>query len=259
MKIPVENTNILGDINKQLLGLTDEHIHYFTADNLSNQSLINDKEQKSAQAQLKSNIGIHHQMVAAFELLRKSAKTAGIELKIASGFRSFDRQLHIWNNKFEGNTPIKKANNDLVDITHLSNWEITQAILLFSALPGASRHHWGCDIDVYAPNLLASGKSLQLEPWEYQPSGPMAKLSTWLTQYAAKFGFYLPYDCYRGGVAAEPWHLSYAPLARQYQSAFTAQALQACLTNTDISGKTAIIDNLPEITEQYIINVNTRM
>lgn len=234
MKTSQANLSVIGDIGKQLLGLTDEHIHYFN----------NDK------------IGIHHQMVTAFESMRKSAETEGIELKIASGFRSFERQLHIWNNKFNGNTPVKKADGDTVDISHLSDWEITQAILLFSALPGASRHHWGCDIDVYAPNLLAAGTSLQLEPWEYQASGPMAKLSAWLTLHAAEFGFYLPYDCYRDGVAAEPWHLSYAPLARQYQSAFTAQALQACLTNTEISGKTAIIDNLSDITEQYINNVN---
>ncbi|HCH69739.1 MAG TPA: D-alanyl-D-alanine carboxypeptidase [Colwellia sp.] len=262
--MPTNNITILGDINKQLLGLTDQHIHYLaneclTKKNPPNKSLANDNARKPIQALSKSTIGIHQQMNAAFKALRHSAKTAGIDLKIASGFRSFERQLQIWNSKFSGKATIKKANGEIVDISRLSDWEIIEAILLYSALPGASRHHWGCDIDVYAPNLLANGESLQLEPWEYQQSGPMAALSSWLTQHAAEFGFYLPYDCYRGGIAAEPWHLSFAPLATQYQATFKLQALQACLINTDIAGKMVIIDNLTEIAKRYINNVNTRL
>jgi LAS superfamily LD-carboxypeptidase LdcB len=257
--MPTENITILGDIDKQCLGLTDQHIVYLTKNNLTNNNLVNDNTKKPKQASSKQNIGIHQQMCAAFEALQLSAHTAGLELEIASGFRSFDRQLKIWNNKFTGYTAIKKANGETLNIDGLSELEIIEGILLYSALPGASRHHWGSDIDVYAPNLLASGESLQLEPWEYQQSGPMAQLSTWLIQHAAEFGFYLPYDCYRGGIAAEPWHLSFAPLAKQYQTVFNLQALQECLINTNIAGKMNIIDNLPEITKRYINNVNTKV
>jgi LAS superfamily LD-carboxypeptidase LdcB len=239
MGMPNKNVTITGDLTKQLLGLTDQQIQYFSNNNL------------------KSKVGIHQQMCAAFESLSASAKTAGIDLKIASGFRTFERQLHIWNNKFNGNTAIKNANSKTVEITHLSDWQIVEAILLYSALPGASRHHWGCDIDVYAPNLLSANESLQLEPWEYQQSGPMEKLSTWLNKNASKFGFYLPYDCFRGGVAEEPWHLSFAPLATQYQTIFTLESLSACLLTTEIAGKETIIANLPKIAERYINNVNT--
>lgn len=252
-----ENIIVLGDIDKQLLGLTDQHIHYLTNKRLVNESLTNDNAIGAVQASSKPPIGIHQQMCTAFEALRKSAETAGIELKIASGFRSFERQLQIWNNKFIGNTAIKKTNGEIVDISRLSDWQIIEAILLYSALPGASRHHWGSDIDVYAPNLLTSGESLQLEPWEYQESGPMEKLSTWLTQHAADFGFYLPYDFFRGGIAEEPWHLSFAPLAKQYQATFTLKALHDCLLNSDIAGKTVIIENLTDIAQRYINNTNT--
>ncbi len=242
---------LLGDVNKQLLGLTDQHIHY-----LSNKPLVIKSANKPAETSLRSNIGIHQQMRSAFKALKYSAQTTGIEIRIASGFRSFERQLQIWNNKFIGNIAIKTANGETVDINALSDWEIVEAMLLYSALPGASRHHWGCDIDVYAPNLLAFGAQLQLEPWEYQLSGPMAKLSSWLAEHAAQFGFYLPYDCYRGGIATEPWHLSFAPLAKQYQTSFNIQTLQAFLMNTDIRGKAVIIDNLSEIAKRYINNVN---
>lgn len=262
MFIPTNDVTVLGDIDKQLLGVTDQHIHYLSHPSLTNKSLPHnsastDTVSKSVNAPSKSNIGIHLQMRTAFEALKQSAETAGIELKIASGFRSFERQLQIWNNKFIGNTAIKKGNGETVDISRLSDWQIIEAILLYSALPGASRHHWGCDIDVYAPNLLSAGESLQLEPWEYQQSGPMEKLSTWLNQHAEEFGFYFPYDTYRGGVAAEPWHLSFVPLSAQYQAQFNLQTLQACLLNTDIGGKTAIIDNLAEIEKRFINNVNT--
>ena len=257
--MPKSNKTISGDISKQLLGMTSEHIHFLTKDDFTDKEALIDKTGKPNQTSPKSNIGIHHQMLTAFSALSHSAKSAGIELKIASGFRSFDRQLHIWNNKFIGKTAIKKANGEIVDISRLSDWQITEAILLYSALPGASRHHWGCDIDVYAPNLLAAGESLQLEPWEYQQSGPMAKLSTWLTENVEEHGFYLPYDSFRGGVAAEPWHLSFAPLAKQYQSIFDIQALSACLQKTDIAGKLIITDNLTEIARRYINNVNTQV
>jgi len=263
----INNITIVGDIDKQLLGLTDQHIHYLTKHsigseclvnkNLADKNLANHNVMKPVQASSMSTIGIHQQINSAFKALKRSAKTAGIELKIASGFRSFERQLQIWNNKFTGRTTIKKSNGETVDISRLSDEKIIEAILLYSALPGASRHHWGCDIDVYAPNLLAAGESLQLEPWEYQQSGPMGKLSLWLTQHAAEFGFYLPYSCYRGGVAAEPWHLSFVPLAKQYQAIFNLQSLQECLINTDIAGKRVIINNLTEIEKRYINNVNT--
>jgi LAS superfamily LD-carboxypeptidase LdcB len=253
---PKTNMTISGDIVNQLLGLTSEHIYFLTKDDFTDKETVNDKTRKQTQLSPKSNIGIHHQMLTAFKALSLSAKKAGLELKIASGFRSFDRQLHIWNNKFIGKTAIKKANGEVVDISLMSDWQIIEAILLYSALPGASRHHWGCDIDVYAPNLLEDNQTLQLEPWEYAPSGPMEKLSYWLTENAEEHGFYLPYDSFRGGIAAEPWHLSYAPIAKQYQSKFCVDLLRELILQTDIAGKETIIENLLKIYKHYINNVN---
>jgi len=236
----------ISDISAQVLGLTDKHIHFF--EHATTQGIEKPANSKT--------LGIHQLMLSDFQALVRSAAKADIEIKIASGFRSFERQLLIWNNKFLGKISIKNIDGDPINISKLNDFEIVEAILLFSALPGASRHHWGSDIDIYAANLL-DGRTLQLEPWEYGPSGPMAKLSTWLADNAGKYGFYLPYDCFRGGIAAEPWHLSYAPLAKEYQSAISVELLQQCLLQTDILGKKAIIENLPEILNRYINNVNT--
>ncbi len=216
----------------QLTGKSDEHIHWFS-----------------------EHTGIHQQVVEPWQQLCHAAKKQGHHLTIASGFRSFDRQLSIWNRKFTGELVIKNIENNIIDIDQLTDKEIAQAILTFSALPGASRHHWGTDIDFYDKHLLVDGQSLQLEPWEYQTAGPFAALTTWLKENAQKFGFYFPYDKYRGGIAQEPWHLSYYPLAKTYQEALNREHLAQCLSIEDIEGKQTIINELEDILAQYVLNV----
>lgn len=234
------STPLLNTVQAQILGVTDSHIHYFAQD-------LKHPEKK---------VGVHQQMLPAFQQLVAKAKDFGISIKIASGFRSLDRQLIIWNNKFNGKSVIKDKQGDIVEVNSLSELDICKAILLYSALPGASRHHWGSDIDIYADNLLAKDQALQLEPWEYEPTGPMAKLSTFLQQEAQALGFYFPYDKYRGGVAAEPWHLSYIPVAKTYQQDIDINILINYLNNVDIAGKKTIIANIEAIAEQFIFNTN---
>ena len=229
----MQSTNHITSINSsQLLGQNEEHLYYVS-----------------------ERIAIHQKMKYAFEAMVNAAKADAIELKIASGFRSFDRQLVLWNNKFSGKTAIKNSAGDIISPAYLTPLELVQSILLYSALPGASRHHWGCDIDVYAPNLLSQGYQLQLEPWEYSDHGPLAKLSAWLIQYAHQFGFYFPYAKFQGGIAQEPWHISYLPLAQQYQQAFDIELLAHALDNSSILGKSVIIENLDDIANRYINNV----
>lgn len=228
------------NLQAQILGLTNGHIHYFAQN-----SQLPEKK-----------VGIHQQMLPAFQALVAKGQEVGISIEIASGFRSFERQLLIWNNKYTGKTAIKNIDGETLALAELSSLEIIQSILLFSALPGASRHHWGCDIDIYAPNLLPKEQSLQLEPWEYEPTGPMTKLTEFLAKEAQPLGFYFPYDDYRGGVAAEPWHLSYAPLAKKYQQAFDITTLKQYLNKTNIEGKSTIINKLTNIVEQFVLNVN---
>jgi len=205
---------------------------------------------------LSTRIGIHQQMISAWQQLQKAAQQVGFDLQIASGFRDFTRQLTIWNNKFSGKSIVKDKDNHSVDLTQCNDLQRINAILLYSALPGASRHHWGTDIDVYAPNLLDKDQKLQLEPWEYQNNGPFASLTKWLLANCTQYGFYFPYDINRGGVAIEPWHISYAPLAKHYQQQLSIKLLKETITSSDIIAKTSIIDNLPSIYKQFIINVN---
>ncbi len=206
---------------------------------------------------LDERLGIHKGMVDAWFLFQQAAKSDGFSLKIASGFRDFERQLSIWNRKFSGEIPTKDANNNIISFESLTDEEKVNAILLFSALPGTSRHHWGTDIDVYADNLLEANQSLQLEPWEYEENGPFAPLTHWLTKNSEKFGFFFPYDTYRGGVAAEPWHLSYQPLADICMCEADISCIEQTIKQADILGKAIILEKLPYIMKQYVHNINT--
>jgi len=213
----------------EVYGQTNQHIHFYH-----------------------EKLGIHKEMLQPYEQLQAAAQQAGFDLTIASGFRSFERQLMIWNNKFTGKTAIKDAQGNTVNINNLTKLEKVHAILLYSALPGASRHHWGCDIDIYAPNLLSTGKTLQLEPWEYQKEGPFASLSAWLTMHIQTWDFYFPYASYQGGVAAEPWHISYAPISHKYQQHFNIKALAKVLEHSTIQGKETIVSHLDDIIARYV-------
>lgn len=217
----------------QITGKTEQHLEYLT-----------------------DRIAVHIDMVNAYNALANAAKADGIVLEIASGFRSFDRQLLLWNNKYSGRTAIKNIEGHVLDSSLLSPVELIKSILLYSALPGASRHHWGCDIDIYAPNLLTKDYQLQLEPWEYDEGGPLARLSIWLTKHAHLFGFYFPYATYQGGIAREPWHLSFAPLAQQYQRRANINILTRTIQNNSILGQTCIIENLADISTCFINNVS---
>ena len=70
----------------------------------------------------------------------------------SSSFRDFARQLQIWNGKFSGERPMFDAGGRPARRGALSPRERIDAILLWSALPGASRHHWGTDLDLIDRN-----------------------------------------------------------------------------------------------------------
>lgn len=178
---------------------------------------------------------LQKQAAQAFENLRLAARDAGFDLQPASTFRDFDRQLAIWNGKFHGQRPVLDKNSQPVDVSALSAPERCELILRWSALPGASRHHWGSDLDVYDPSLLPEGQTLQLEPWEYEEGGYFYPLNLWMSAHMAEFGFYRPYAEDRGGVAVEPWHLSYRPLAAECEKQLTPEVLISAWSGQEVA------------------------
>ncbi len=144
---------------------------------------------------------------AAFEKMWAAAKADGVHLNIISSTRNFDYQKNIWEKKwgkYAAEFPEAKAR--------------ALKILEYSAMPGASRHHWGTDIDLNDLNNAAFSKG-----------GAHEKVYVWMQKHAAEYGFFQPYTP-KGtgrpnGYNEERWHWSYRPLSepllRQYEQSIT--------------------------------------
>ncbi|AZZ98578.1 M15 family metallopeptidase [Pseudoalteromonas sp. R3] len=187
--------------------------------------------------------------------MSEAAKQAGFTFNIASAHRDFHRQCLIWNNKVEGVRPVLDGKNEPVDLSLLTPQACVHAIMFYSALPGASRHHFGTDLDVYASNCLPAEQQLQLESWEYEQGGPFAEFNDWLSENLAEFGFFRPYQRYQGGVAAEPWHISHRLSATGMMKALSVETLATVLRSHDVADKHTILEMLPTLYTQYIDNI----
>lgn len=195
------------------------------------------------------------EVCAAFKKMQQAAKKDHVDIQIVSSYRGFDRQLQIWQNKWSGVRPILDINEQPIDISNMPAQDKLFAILTWSALPGASRHHWGTDLDVYDKRSVFNNQhDFQLVRSEYEKNGPCAKLNKWLSQYAQDFNFTRPYNQYNGGVAAEPWHLSYQPIAQEIETQLTVQALAQILATSNIDDPLCITENLETIFQQYVLN-----
>lgn len=196
------------------------------------------------------------EVCAAFKRMQQAAHKDGIDLQIVSSYRGFERQLLIWKNKWSGIKPILDIQEQAVDISNLSATDKMFAILTWSALPGASRHHWGTDLDVYDKQAVeCHPNDFQLTCSEYEDeTGPCRQLNKWLKKHAADYGFTRPYFQYTGGVAAEPWHLSYQPIAEKIEMGLDQEALARALKSSTIDDIGCIIDNLDVIFKQYVLN-----
>ncbi len=190
----------------------------------------------------------------AFEKMTSDAWKEGINIAVCSSFRSFEAQLNIWNNKATGKRKVLDKNSIPVDITQLNQAELVKTILIWSALPGASRHHWGTDIDVFDANNI-SKSDLRLISQEYESDGPCADLSDWLTENAHKYGFYRPYQQGKSGVGPEPWHLSFAPKSFEYMDKFEQKDLRSIISEQKIELFKAIDAQLDEIIAEFFYHI----
>jgi LAS superfamily LD-carboxypeptidase LdcB len=198
---------------------------------------------------------VHRAIVDSWRQLARDARKAGFELAIASGYRDYARQLTIWNAKAAGTRPVLDEQGALLQTAGLDEWTLAQAILRWSALPGASRHHWGTDIDIYDRAAVPEHYQVQLTPEEVGPNGPFGPLHRWLDERiaaGASHGFFRPYERDRGGVAPERWHLSHAPTAARYQRQLTVVTLFDELDTPTLALRTTILEHWPAIYERFI-------
>lgn len=209
------------------------------------------------------NALIHPDMGPAVKILAAAAKKQGFKLKVVSGFRSYDQQLAVWNAKARGERPVLDILERPIRHGTLNGWPLVEAILRWSALPGASRHHWGSDIDVVDGAALTLGYKIQLTQKEAAANGIFGAFHRWLSQWLLdnpQHGFTRPYhheasaawQPLKFGIAPEPWHLSYRPVAEEYEKAFDLGRLAQLIERSDIELKSDILANMDEINDRFV-------
>lgn len=176
----------------------------------------------------------------------------GFKLRIESAYRSFDKQLSIWNRKARGELALLDENGNPMD-RPTDEEELMYAILTWSALPGASRHHLGTDIDVVDGNACPEGYEVQLTPDEC--TGIFASFHEFLTEKfnsGKAFGFDRVFIPGRGKIRPEPWHIAHQPSSRKLLKGFSLSTLRNIYRNSDIACKKAILGNLDKLAEEFI-------
>jgi LAS superfamily LD-carboxypeptidase LdcB len=199
---------------------------------------------------------LHAAALEAFLAMRDAAAKHCMDIAVASAFRDFGAQQRIWDLKYRGERPLYDADGKPRDYAQLDEAELIEAILCWSALPGASRHHWGTEIDVYDRAAMVEGYRLRLLPEEAAPGGVFERLHRWLDAHMQEYGFYRPYSTYRGGVLPEPWHLSYAAVSVDATRALTVDVLQRTVRDSTILGKERVLARLTEIHARYVAAVD---
>ena len=198
---------------------------------------------------------LHPAAAAALMSMMRDAAGSGLDIAPLSGFRDFNQQLVIWNGKFRGERALLDRDGAPLNVATMQEEQIVRAILHWSALPAASRHHWGTEIDVFDRAVMPQGARPRLVPSEYGCDGIFAALSAWLARHAERYGFYLPYDSDRGGVQPEPWHLSFAPLSSVLLPELTVALLAETLAGVALAGASIVQRLLPEIHARYVCAV----
>lgn len=199
---------------------------------------------------------LHREAAGALADLKDAARGAGIQLAVLSGYRDLGRQSAIWNAKFRGERRLIGRDGAELDGSRLSERALIDAILAWSALPGASRHHWGTDADVIDLAAMPPDYRPQLMAQEFEGGGIFGRLSVWLAEHAGQFGYFRPYSSDRGGVMPEPWHLSYAPLAVPALAALTPEVLAEAVGSSSMDGRELVLARLPELYERYVLAVD---
>ncbi len=177
-------------------------------------------------------IYLRKEVATALSKMSAAASKEGVSLVVVSGFRSFEDQKNIWNNKYL-NLFAKNYPDPLARV---------KKILEYSAMPGSSRHHWGTDFDLNSVDPAffetASGK----------------KIYAWLEQNAETYGFIQPYTKGRSrGYHEEKWHWSYAPTSKELLKLYSENIEDKNFTAFEGASLASEVHILPD----YVYGINS--
>lgn len=197
---------------------------------------------------------VHSGISEDLRKLKEYAGANGFSLRIESAYRSFERQLSIWNRKASGELPLLSAEGVRMEVPK-DEEELLYAILTWSALPGGSRHHLGTDLDVVDGRSCPEGYEVQLTPEECDDM--FASFHRFLDECfrnapEASFGFDRVFVPGRGRIRPEKWHIAHLPTSRKLLADFSLDTLRDIYKNTDIACKNVILAKLDSLADEFI-------
>ncbi len=147
---------------------------------------------------------LQQRAVPDWEALKTSARSAGLNLEISSGFRPVDEQRQIFTDR------LKEAGATTSSIaTGKSNLAVTE-VLKTAAVPGYSKHHTGFTVDFTCSGVgLDAFKNTPCGKWLNANNYENAKLRGWIPSYPDGAGLQ--------GPDPEPWEYVWVGTASLYE------------------------------------------
>jgi LAS superfamily LD-carboxypeptidase LdcB len=176
-----------------------------------------------------------------FWKLKEKAHRDGWNLILVSGFRSFYKQRQIWN---DYDHLYKKSDG-------LDEKGRVRAVMTLVSVPGLSRHQWGTELDISEASLRG-----QLE--NVNPGTPVRVVNfyRWMEQNAPAYGFCKIYLGKKGAVRDEPWHWSFVPFAKVYESRLRSLGDYHLILNDHVADVGYLMRNFPHVLEQEMRSIN---
>ncbi|MBX7169490.1 MAG: M15 family metallopeptidase [Pyrinomonadaceae bacterium] len=192
---------------------------------------------------------LRKETLEAYQKMQAEARNSGVYLQIVSATRTFIEQKRLWENKWTARTPVNTDTGEFLPKPNTLKDTLTKEqralrILEFTAMPSASRHHWGTDLDFNDVNP------------SYWSSMRGQKEYFWLVENAPKFGFCQVYSANRQtGYHEEKWHWSYLPIARNLTNEYQKQIIDSDITLTEFIGSETAITT--RFIENYVLGINS--
>ena len=182
----------------------------------------------------------------AFLEMDNAARKHGMRIRVVSSYRSFNHQNLIWTRKYNRYRSRKLSSKTAVEYN-----------IRYTAIPGSSRHHWGTEIDVVDGSIKTSRYPLNTK--NFHGYGIYKNFREWMDDNAHKYGFYRVYtnDHTRRGFKYEPWHYSFAELAKPLLKEYTERDVQKILKEQELLGKRYFTETfINQYTRDNILGIN---
>ena len=212
------NYNYNTDVSAYLSAIISKNLFLVNKQNPCGESYVPANLKKLPEAIAIKDIELDATAASALEAMMQEMRAAGInDVFVTSAYRSFEYQTYLYNSYCEA----ERAQNP-----NLSDSEIKQKVLTYSAYPGTSEHQSGLCVDLMSTKMTKLVNYGRETDTEGDLGFAETEAYTWLMQNAYKFGFIIRYPQNKTaltGYSYESWH--YRFVGREAASSIYAQGI----------------------------------